>query len=118
MKAIVYTQYGTPEVLQIKEVEKPTPQDNEVLIRVVATTVTSGDVRSRSSTFPPSLWLVGRLMMGIRRPKKTILGAELAGEIEAVGKDVTQFKKGDPVFADVGFGPGAYTEYVYSIYGF
>ncbi len=113
MKAVVYTEYGSPDVLQVKEVEKPTPKDNEVLVRVRATTVTAGDIRMRSFNVPRMEWLFARLYLGIRKPKRPILGMEIAGEIEAMGKDVSRYKSGDQVFAStfsVGF--GGYAEYI------
>jgi NADPH:quinone reductase-like Zn-dependent oxidoreductase len=113
MKAIVWTEYGPPDGLQLREVEKPTPKHNEVLIRIDATTVTAGDCEMRSLKSPIWLRLPMRLYNGLRRPKKTtILGQELAGEIEAVGKDVGLFKEGDQVFASAMFGFGAHAEYI------
>ena len=111
MKAIVCTKYGTPDVLQLKEVEKPIPKDNEVLIKVYATTVTLYDCWQRSCTAPTGFGFLNRLASGFRKPRQPILGTELAGEIEAVGKDVKLFRKGDQIF---GFTEslGAYTEYI------
>ncbi len=112
MKAIVYEKYGPPEVLQLKEVEKPTPNTNEVLIRIYATTVTKYDCWARSCTAPPGFRLLSRISSGIRKPKKPILGMELAGEIEAVGKDVKLFKKGDQVLGFSMMDLGTYAEYI------
>jgi NADPH:quinone reductase-like Zn-dependent oxidoreductase len=111
MRAIICTKYGPPDVLQLREVEKPTPKDNEVLIRIYATTVTSGDVVDRSGTVSPWAWLPTRIFLGFRKPRRTIPGADLAGEIESVGKDAKLFKKGDQVFGTTGWGSGAYAEY-------
>ncbi len=112
MKAIIYEKYGPPEVLQLKEVEKPTPKDNEVLIRIYATTVTKYDCWVRSSTAPPGFKLMSRIASGIRKPKKPIIGMELAGEIKAVGKDVKLFKKGDQVYGISLINMGTYAEYI------
>jgi NADPH:quinone reductase-like Zn-dependent oxidoreductase len=112
MKVVVCTKYGPPEVLQLKEVEKPTPKDNEILVRVKATTVTIGDSRMRSFTVPRGMWLFARFYLGVLKPKRAILGMELAGEIESVGKAVTRFKPGDQVLASTsGVNLGGYAEY-------
>ena len=111
MKAIVCTGYGPPQVLQLREVEKPTPKDDEVLIRVHAATVTKGDCELRSLKLPLLWRLLIRIGFGFRAPRRKILGQELAGEIEAVGSAVTLFKKGDQVFASTGLHLGAYAEY-------
>ena len=113
MKAIVWTRYGPPEGLQLREVEKPVPGDNEVLVKIHATTVTAGDCEARSLKFNIFLSLLMRAYVGLIRPKRiTILGQELSGEVESVGKDVTLFKERDQVFAATGFRMGAYAEYI------
>jgi len=114
MKAVVYEKYGPPEVLQLREVEKPSPMDNEVLIKIHATTVHTGDTILRSLKVPGPLWqqFMARIFMGFGKPRTPILGMELAGEIEAVGNDVTKYKIGDQVFAATMWSDlGGYAEY-------
>jgi NADPH:quinone reductase-like Zn-dependent oxidoreductase len=113
MKAIVWTEYGPPDVLQLMEVETPTPRDNEVLIRIHATTATAGDCEQRSLNLPIWYRLPMRAYVGLRRPERiTILGMDLAGEIESVGKEVILFKEGDQVFGSSGLAFGANAEYI------
>ncbi len=120
MKAIVYTEFGPPEVLQFKEVEKPVPEDNEILIRIYATPVKYGDTSTRNFkkisprkfTMPFPFWLYTKIYFGFRKPKITTLGSEFAGEIESVGKDVKLFREGDQVFGYRGQSMGAYAEYL------
>lgn len=120
MKAILHEEFGPPDVLQIKEVEKPVPGDNEILIRVCATSVNYGDVIARNFrsvtprkfNMPFLFWLIARISFGLTKPKINILGSEFAGEVEAVGKDVRRFKAGDQVFGYRGQSMGAYTEYL------
>jgi len=114
MKAIVWTKYGPPDVLQLKKIKQPKPQDNEVLIKIYATTVTAGDCEMRSMKTKIQFRLLLRMYVGLIRPKRiTILGMELAGEIESAGKDIKRFKKGDQVFAATGFvNTGTCAEYI------
>ena len=113
MKAIVYTKYGAPDVLQIREIEKPEPEDDEVLIKIHAVEATKADCELRSFNFAVKwFWLPLRVAMGVTRPKKQVLGGYFAGEVETVGKDVLKFKKGDQVFGTTKLRFGAYGEYV------
>jgi len=111
MKAIICTKYGSPEVLKIVEVSKPLPKEDEVLVKIIATNVTVGDIRIRAFDVPISFWLPARLMLGISKPKKEILGSIFAGTIEAVGNNVKLFKVGDNVFGTTEAHGGAYAEY-------
>ena len=111
MKAVVCTKYGPPEVLKLTDVPKPVPENNEVLIKIHATTCHIGDVRIRSFNVPFWQKIPFRLYLGLTRPKRPILGMELAGLVEAAGKDVKRFKPGDKVFACTGFVFGAYAQY-------
>jgi len=111
MKAVVCTAYGPPEVLQLRDVEPPVPGDNEVRIKVCATTAHRGDVRVRAFDVPRGQWLISRLILGLARPRHPILGMELAGVVDRVGKDVTRFTVGDEVFGFTGWRFGAYAEY-------
>ena len=107
MKAIVYTKYGPPDVLRLEEVERPILGDDEVLVEVHATTATAAEGMMRRGE---PLW--GRVILGLRKPRRKILGLEFAGEISSVGRNVERFEKGDQVYGFTGFGLGAYAEYV------
>lgn len=112
MKAVTYTKYGAPSVLQIEEIAKPAPRKNEVLVRVYATTVTPSDMLLRSGKFPILFWLPARILYGITNPRRLIPGYELAGEVVAVGKDVTRFRKGDQVFGGTAWKMSCSAEYI------
>lgn len=113
MKAVIWTKYGPPDVLQLKEVEKPTPKDNEVLVKIHATTAATPDTEIRRLKLPLSFAIPLRLYLGVIRPIRiTILGTEFAGEIESAGKEVTRLKPGDQVFGYTGLGMGTYAEYM------
>jgi hypothetical protein len=111
MKAVVYSEYGSPDVLRVSEIEKPVPRDNEVLIKIHATTITAGDWRALTLKMPSGFGPVGRLVFAVRGPRQPLLGIELAGEIESVGKEVSRFKAGDQVFASTGTHMGSHAEY-------
>ena len=111
MKAMVYNSYGPPDVVHLAEVAKPVPRDTEILIRIRATSVTSGDWRARSLKMPAGFGLLGRLVFGIFSPRQHILGTELAGVVETVGRGVTRFATGDEVFAFPGAAFGSHAEY-------
>ena len=113
MKAVVYEKYGLPNVLKLTEVKKPQPKDAELLVKIHATTVTSGDVRLRASDFPFLFWLPARLLFGFFKPKKNILGHEFAGTVEEIGRNITKFKLGEKVFGTTTMlKKGAYAEYI------
>jgi NADPH:quinone reductase-like Zn-dependent oxidoreductase len=112
MYAYTYSEYGSPDVLNYVELPTPTPKANEVLIRIVATTVSAGDWRARSLTMPAGLGLAGRLVFGITRPRKPVLGTDLSGVVEAIGADVTTFQPGDAVIGFPGAGFGAHAEFI------
>lgn len=111
MKAIAWTKYGAPEVLKLKEFEKPLPKNDEVLIKIHATSVTAGDCRLRASKVPAGFWLPTRLAFGLTKPRKPISGMDISGEIESVGKNVKLFKKGEKVYGTTGMRFGANAEY-------
>jgi len=106
MKAIICTKYGTPDVLKIKEIRKPIPKDNEILIKIHATSITSGDSRIRQA----NPFMI-RLIFGFKRPRKSVLGVIVSGEIEAIGKSVSKFKIGDQIYGSLGMGFGAHAQY-------
>lgn len=112
MYAYIYSEYGQPDVLDYVELPTPTPKSNEVLVRVYATTVSAGDWRARSLTAPTGMGIIARLVFGITRPRKPILGTEFSGVIEAVGADVSNFQSGDAVIGFPGAGFGAHAEYI------
>ncbi|HKJ41598.1 MAG TPA: NAD(P)-dependent alcohol dehydrogenase [Sunxiuqinia sp.] len=112
MKAVICDQYGPPEVLQLSDVKKPKPKDQEVLVKIKATTANGADARIRGAVFPSAFKIPVKLAMGFSGPRKKILGVELAGVVEATGKHVTRFKRGDEVFASTGTAFGAYAEYI------
>ncbi|MES0491009.1 MAG: NAD(P)-dependent alcohol dehydrogenase [Leptospirales bacterium] len=111
MKAVVYEKYGAPEVLHMVEVEKPVPKENEVLIKIYSTTVSAADWRARSLIIPYGFKHISHLVFGVSKPRQPILGMELAGEVESIGKGVTKYKAGDKVFAATGITMGCYAQY-------
>lgn len=112
MKAIICTQYGLPDVLKIRDIEKPKPKDNEILVRVAATAVNSGDVRVRGLVAEGFMKIIMRFVLGFSKPRKPILGTVYAGVVEDTGSNVSGFKKGDKVFGMTGFNFGTYAEYI------
>jgi len=112
MKAVICTKYGPPEVLQIQEIPKPVPNNNQLLVKIMATAVNSGDVRVRSLDVKGFMKLIMRLVLGISKPRKPVLGTVFSGIVESVGKNVSRFKQGDKVFGMTGFQFGTYTEYI------
>ncbi len=112
MKAVIWIKYGSPDVFLLKKVKKPVPKSDEVLIKIYATTVTTGDCRLRALNVPIGFWLPTRLAFGIVKPRKTIPGMDISGEVEAIGKDVRLFKKGDKIYGSTGMSLGANAQYI------
>lgn len=112
MKAVICTRYGTPEVLQLQEVPKPIPKDSQILVKIIATAVNSGDARVRSLNVKGFMKAIMRLILGISKPRKPILGTAFSGVVETVGENVSKFKAGDKVFGMTGFNFGTYAEYI------
>ena len=112
MKAVICTKYGPPEVLRLVEIEKPIPKDHEILVRVHATTVSAADYRVRNFNIPATFWLPAKIALGFRKPRKPILGMEISGKVEAIGKSVRTFNIGDDIFAATLQSFGGYAEYI------
>lgn len=112
MKAVICTKYGPPEVLEIQDVAKPIPKDNEILVRIIATAVNSGDVRVRGLAVKGFMKIMMRLVLGFSKPRKSILGTVYAGIVESTGEKVSKYKRGDKVFGMTGFNFGTYAAYI------
>src|SRR5215467_4745407 len=111
MKAVTYERFGPPDVLRVTDVPKPVPKNDEILIKVRATTVTSGDWRARTKNVPSGFGPIAPLVFGLSKPRQPVLGSQLSGHVEAVGSAVSNFKVGDRVFTYTGVKLGCYLEY-------